>query len=235
MGGIPGELIFVLIFIAFSVLEAVGRKKKGAQRKGGPGRSPDPSTGERPGRKEPSRSGSSASRSRMPDREEEAGAQSSEGLVPEDVWEEILGLARGAPTRAEPTHRADTLPEGRELPPPEGESLEEIPPFEARSLETVEARPEPDWRIPDRSRARDQDRKRGGKAELPPVPGSKVRGMPAVAAAEIGSGEGVAAPSKSKPKGGRVRQEIFGDGSLKELRKAVILREVLGKPVGMEE
>lgn len=233
MEGIPVELIFVLIFIVFSVLEAVGRKK-GARRKGGPGQSPDPGTGERPGRGEPSRSGRPSSFSRPPEREE-AGSRSSEGLVPEDVWEEILGLARGTPTRAEPTHRADTAPEGRELPSPEGESLEEIPPFEARSLESLEARPEPDRRIRDHSGARDQDRKRDRKAELPPVPGSKVRGMPAVAEAEIGSGEGVAALPRRKPKGGRVRQEIFGDGSLKELRKAVILREVLGKPVGMKE
>ncbi|MFO8175727.1 MAG: hypothetical protein R6T96_15700 [Longimicrobiales bacterium] len=234
MEGIPVELIFVLIFIVFSVLEAVGRKK-GAQRRGGPGHSPDPGTGERPGREEPSRSGRPASPSRTQDRGEEAGARSSEGLVPEDVWEEILGLARGTPTRAEQTHRADTTPEGRELPSPEGESLEEIPPFEVRSLESIEARPEPDRRIPDRSRAGDRDRKRDRKVEVPPVPRSKVRGMPAVAAGEIGSGEGIAAPSRRKPKGGRVRQEVFGDGSLKELRKAVILREVLGKPVGMKE
>ena len=41
MAGIPPELIFVLIFIAFSVLEGIGRKKK-AERKGAPGTVPGP-------------------------------------------------------------------------------------------------------------------------------------------------------------------------------------------------
>lgn len=230
MEGIPIELIFVLIFIAFSVLEAVGRKK-GAGRKGGPGQSPDPGAGKRPGREAGSRRGDAPGPPRLPEREGARGPRSSEGLVPEDVWEEILGLARGTPTKAKRMDRADTAPGGDDLPSHEGESLEEIPPFEARSLESLEARPEPDRSIPDRARSRGRER----KLELPPVPGSKVRGLPAVAATEIGTGEGVAAPSGRKPRGGRVRQEIFGDGSLKELRKAVILKEVLGKPVGMKE
>ena len=35
--------------------------------------------------------------------------------------------------------------------------------------------------------------------------------------------------------GSPVRRELFGDGSPAELRKAIVLREVLGPPVGLRE
>jgi len=236
--GIPGELIFVLIFIAFSVLEAVGRKK-GARRKGGPGRAPGSEGGsrERGERREGMpRAREAGADSRSSAGKTEEAPASSEGLIPEDIWEEILGLARGTPQKqSEP--RSRPRPEvqqdmaGRDLPSSEVETIEEIPPFEARSLEPLEPRPEPNRGLPDPSGAR------AGLPDVhvPPPPKSKIKGVPSLAASEIGTGPGVKARPRRKPKGGRVRQEIFGDGSREELRKAVILREVLGKPVGMEE
>lgn len=235
MEGIPGELIFVLIFIAFSVLEALGRKK-GAQRKRGPGQSPGPEP-----RREREREGIPKAReagasSRPPSGREGEGPASSEGLIPEDIWEEILGLARGTPQKG-PESRPQSEPEartdmaGRELPSSQPDSVEEIPPFEARTLEPLEPRSEPNRGLPDPSGSR-----AGLPAvDVPPPPKSKIKGVPSLAASEIGTGPGVKARPTRKPKGGRVRQEIFGDGSREELQKAVILREVLGKPVGMEE
>lgn len=235
MEGIPAELIFVLIFIVFSILEAVGRKK-GAQRKGGPGQSPGPRSRQQDRGPAIPRAEEAGASTQASSRNGEKSPQSSEGLVPEDVWEEILGLARGtkpespnAGSRSEPDARRDKA--GRGLPSSRPETLEEIPPFEARSLESLEPRSEPDRDLPDPA----GHRRRGRQVEIPPVPGSKVKGLPSVAATEIGTGPGVAARPKRKPRGGKVRREIFGDGSLKELRKAVILKEVLGKPVGMKD
>jgi len=230
--GIPGELIFVLIFVAFSILEAVGRKK-GAQRKKASGRSPSPRPSadrEREGIPRAREPGVASGRSREGTR---TGEPSSEGLIPREIWDEILGLARGT-TEGEGEAKGGaptTDMGGRELPPMEAETLEEIPPFEARSLEPLEPRAEPDRGLPDPAGTR----RRGREVEVPPVPKSAVKGMPSLAAEEIGTGPGVAARPKRKPKGGRIRQEVFGDGSLEDLRKAIILKEVLDKPVGMRE
>ena len=236
MEGIPVELIFVLIFIAFSVLEAVGRKK-GAGRKGGPGTAPDPESRRQMERREIPRAQEAGGSSRgSPGREGKGPESSSEGLVPKDIWEEILGLAQGmepegrkADSRSRPEVRRDMA--GRDLPTSDPETLEEIPDFEARTLESLEPRPEPKRRLPDPA----GHRRQGREVKMPPVPSSRVKGMPGVADTEIGTGPGVAARPKRKPRGGKVRQEVFGEGSLKELRKAVILKEVLGKPLGMRE
>lgn len=191
MSGIPPELLFVLIFVAFSVLEGVGRKKKADRERV----APPP---------EVARADSSASAPKP-------ASGGSEGLIPEDVWAEILGLAKGTTPKPDPEPVKEPIAEsswdrGRR----EDETLEVLPEFEARSLEPLEARPDvvrADWsRVPASS---------SGKAQKKPS-------APAVVT--------------SRPKGGgRARRAIFGGGSSKELQKAVILQEVLGPPVGMKE
>ncbi len=221
MDGIPGELIFVLIFIAFSVLEGIGRKRN-AQRKRGQVQKPSPGSAQG-GRREG-----------IPPAKEPKASGSSEDLIPQDIWEEILGLARGTSSRT-PTSKAegreDTDMGGRPLPPSEAETLEEIPPFEARTLEPVEPRPEVDRGLPDPAGTPAGSGERGERRPSRQM----ARKKPALAATEIGTGPGMKAPPRRKARGNRIRQGLFGDGSPEDLRKAVILREVLGKPVGMRD
>ena len=221
MNGIPGELIFVLIVIAFSVLEGIGRKRN-AQRKGGPAPKPGPGSAQG-GRREG-----------IPPAREPKTSGSSEDLIPQDIWEEILGLARGTsgPTQtSKPERREDTDMGGRALPSSDAETIEEIPAFEARSLEPLEPRPEVDRGLPDPAGTLAGS---GGRRERATALKSG-RKKPALAATEIGTGPGVKAPPRRKARGNRIRQGLFGDGSPEDLRKAVILREVLGKPVGMRD
>ncbi len=230
MNGIPTELLFVIIFIVFSVLEALGRKKKaGRTGTGAPG-------------PRPRRSPREASEGPAASRKSAEGDEGSQGLIPEDVWEEILGLARGTPPEIEREEREepDSRHPGRPLPDPEGQTLEEIPPFEARSLEPLEPRPEPRRDAP---AAPDIPRER---VEMPPVPGSRVESLPSLAATEVGGDAEVGAgvdigslgatlAARRRPGPGRLRRDLFRGGSVAELRRAVVLKEVLGPPVGLQE
>ena len=88
MEGFP--LFWILIFVVITVLEGIGRKRQ-SQQKGRPqtGPRPDqPSTGHRPPPPEPSTSAGGRTA-------QEGGPATSEGMLPKEVWEEILGLARG--------------------------------------------------------------------------------------------------------------------------------------------
>lgn len=214
MDGIPAELIFVLIFIVFSILEGLGRKAKAeAKKRGGAGQAPGApqrrSTGNREGggrrveRVDAGVSGPGPAK----------GQDSSEGLIPNEVWEEILGLARGTPPAKRPPPGEAPVPETRGGPSRrEDETLEVIPEFEARSLEPVDAPPTVSASPPARVRERSDSR-------VAPLP-SALKGAPAPRGRLDGSG---------------LRSRLFGSGSEEELRKAVVLQEVLGPPVGMRE
>ena len=233
MAAVPTEVIFVLIFIAFSVLEGVGRKRK-TQQKGAPGKPPGPRpkpTQRAP--REPVGAGTRGAEAdgRPPVRAEGAGPESSEGLIPKDVWEEILGLARGTP----PTPRRDDPgPDlSRSRPGREDETLEEIHPFEARTLEPVDFEDERPVSRPERAPV---------LADTTPAKGLAARkrsglqrsGAKAVAAAKArmpGSG----ARSGTETVGSGIRAELMGDGSPENLRKAIILTEVLGLPLSLRE
>jgi len=222
-------LFFWLIIIAVVVLQGIGRKKRKA---GQPGQEPPGSPGPRtapPGDQEGVTASTASSRptvasprptmdSPRPGQEvaEEASSEeSSEGMVPADVWAEILGLARGETQRAEP-----------EAPPP------------------AEAAPVP-WAREERPR---EDRPAAAVAlrEGPPPP--VVRSFPTSHGADAvlhqtktGDFESRLAVSRTptpelEPGGGRgVRAGLFGSGSPRELRKAIILKEVLGPPLSLRE
>jgi hypothetical protein len=151
-------------------------------------------------------------------------------MVPKEIWEEILGLARGEQPRPRPAER-ETEP--RPLPPTEGETLEEIPPFEARSLEPLhverEAPGERPQRPPIRAGASPSRDLATRKRERPPAKGK---------AALATSREGAPA-SRGRGKRGltgqRLRDDLLGDGALEDLRKAIILTEVLGTPLALRE
>ena len=97
----------------------------------------------------------------------------------------------------------------------EGETLEEIPPFEARSLEPLEVeehRPSSALRVREATTAAPE------KAAAPTV-------------ARMGR-----QPPRRRAQGGRrLKGDLLGNGSPEELRKAIILTEVLGPPLALRE
>jgi hypothetical protein len=130
-------------------------------------------------------------------------------MIPADVWEEILGLARGKP----PAPKPEPAPE----PEPGFETWQE---FEAEPVPEAEERSS-------RRHESDLDRRRAAVARPP------------IQAQEVGSGRGVVtAPVpvvRRAVDDGGVRGDLFGSGSPEELRKAIILKEVLGLPLALRE
>jgi hypothetical protein len=196
VAGIPPELIFVLVFVAFSVLDGIGRKKK-AERKGAPGTVPGPQ------------------RRSVQNRETVATIPpepaSSEEIIPGDVWEEILGLARG--TSSEPDRVDEPVDEPVEEPEEETSwtafrTEGQTPDSHAPELKSLAPRPERVQSMPDRGRAPSVHARPSGKE------GARAKG--------------------AERKESSVRQSLLGDGSTAELRKAFILKEVLGPPVSLK-
>lgn len=230
MEGFSG-LFIVLLFIAFTVLEGIGRKRRG-QQKGEPGEAQVPRPREQPPSPRQSRIPTESASSqggpprtdpgtmtRVPRPQRAPGAgpreqgRSSEGLIPKDIWEEILGLARGEPPKP---GSGQTGPDRPPRPPRrEGETLEEIPPFEARSLEPLEVeehRPSSALRVREATTAAPE------KVAAPTV-------------ARMGR-----QPPRRRAQGGRrLKGDLLGNGSPEELRKAIILTEVLGPPLALRE
>ncbi len=201
-----GQIFIILIFIAVSVLEGVGRKRKAGQQ-GKP--RPGPTRAQGPRRPAPPmevarRTGA------PPEVERGVPEKSSEGLVPEAVWEEILGLARGTPMERPVPPPAPAAPPVPLPPEPrqsraereesqrQAETLEVIPEFEARSLEAPAPR------------------------AVKPV----ARPLGRAAAAATGA---------PRPRSPGLRGDLFGSGSPEELRKAIILKEVLGPPLALRD
>lgn len=234
-------LFIWLIILAIAVLQGIGSKKKrgkpGQQIPGPPPtrRVPPRPAGETvPGAEEgeevsPRRGVASASTAQTPGPQD-----SSEGMIPTDIWEEILGMARGKPPRAEPKGpspaEVDQVPESGGRPVPEEEAPREIPsrprtgvrePREERPSEAVarrEVRPSPSPR---------------------PVPASHT----ADAALHVSDpsdfrsrlGLSATAPGLEGASQRRLREELFGGTSPKELRKAIVLKEVLGAPLALRD
>ena len=225
------EILFLLIFFIFAVLQGIGQKRKQAGRLGQPpptdageGDVPtgdreriSPRPRERP-RVEPSHRTSAQSREtdRPPIRERapapayerpggtqqpRGGATSSEGLVPKDIWEEIMGLARGE------------MPSPDPVPTP------------------VPARPSPaESRAGAVPRTAGAESREGAVPRKPSSASVVRRSAPPVAPVPA---EGASVPPFGTRRG--VRAGLFGDGSPQELRKAIVLKEVLGPPVALRE
>ncbi len=239
------QFLIVLIFIVVSLLEGIGRRKKAGQQ-GKP--RPGPTRAEAPGRVPGA--GQARPRPAPAPAPAEAGkrrdAASSEGLIPAEVWEEILGLARGTPPQAPAPVPAPAPVEGSQRRDEaaglrrRNETLEDLPEFEARSLETVPEGPKERPILPDERPAPGGPGRRPTPAPTPqrakPVP-IQVGAYPArVFERRLSSFEGEIGDPGSAPAGHLgLRAELFGSGSPEELRKAVILKEVLGPPLALRE
>jgi hypothetical protein len=238
---IPTEVIFVLIFLAFSILEGVGRKRKAQERKErGEGAPLPPSREPRAPGQTPSADRSTASpregAGRVPVATGRgaagADAGTSEGMIPKDVWEEILGLARGTPSSS---GKPDPGPDQSGAPQPrrEDETLEEIPPFEARSLEPLYVEHD---RVTQRSRDMVTTGTSGPEslASKGPRGGGRGKGR-GTAALGMSQASAPAATHRRRIGGSRLREDLFGEGAPEDLRRAVVLREVLGPPVAIRD
>jgi hypothetical protein len=229
MDGIPGEVIFVLLFIGLSIMEGLGRRRKAQQQKGAPGKPPAPRPRTpAPDQLETRELGAGTPDTRMSGPRSPAGKEAgSEGLIPAEVWDEILGLARGGG------------PEPRRWPPQtesnassgiEDGGPEDIHTAEARSLEPVHLEDEREVSRPER---------------VPVLAGSTPPAHRSTAARRASGARAVAAAKGEQATPGdqaRIRSRgpvkgkgLFGAGTPEELRKAIVLREVLGPPVGLRE
>lgn len=228
-----GGMVFVLIFIAISVMDGIGRKRK-AKQKGAPGKAPGPRP-KRPVRSPPerveSRPPATVSQRPEPAASPKKENEGSEGLIPKEIWDEILGLARGAPEG--PGQVEPETPPVAPTPEQGSRSWAEGSAAGARRME----RPEADTG------------RRPGRRDLVPAGRGAGEGLPTRRDPSPGSvsttgesvpAKAVAVPSRSgsaekSEKARNVRRDLFGTGSSEELRRAIILREVLGPPVGLRE
>jgi len=142
-------------------------------------------------------------------------AKSSEGMIPAEIWDEILGLAQGRPPRAEP----DPGPPAEEIPisVPREEGPRETSP--ATVVARRESRPPPEERAFPSSH--------GAEAALHKTDPSDVESRLAVSTPPL--------PAAGRGGSRRVKAELFGDGSPEDLRKAIILQEVLGEPLAFRK
>jgi hypothetical protein len=213
-------LFFWLILIAVAVLQGIGQKKKkpGQQlpRPKPRGQRPEAQDGSREAGADPGEDPSSG----------EGG--SSEAMIPADIWEEILGLARGTPKgrtaqRTPSEEMAGTLPAEMGGGAPEGMEESVSREMEPRWDPTSPAAPRPKGAPTGRRVPPD----RGANSVLRPPEPSKSQ-----------SGVGVLPDSDRREGESRVqsvRAELFGSGTLRELRKAIVHQEVLGRPVSLRE
>jgi hypothetical protein len=187
------SFIFWIIIFAVAVLQGIGQKKKKPGQKGG--RVPGASRPKGAPRPVASTAGD--------------GEETSEGMIPSNVWAEILGLARG-----------DAPKPKEQISTPEEDSLvlADAPEREPRP-ERRETRPAPV--------SREFPVSHGADAVLHPTKPSKYESRLA--------GRGIP-ESVEKPVGrSGIKTRLFGSGSPRDLRKAVVLQEVLGPPVSMKE
>ncbi len=230
------QLLILLIFAAIAVLEGAGRR-----RKAGPPRPRPPAEPSPPARRE---TGASRRASPPVGGTGEGEPRSSEGVLPEELWEELLGLP---PRRRTPPPEVATG--GREGggrgETPEGK--EETPPIEARSLEE-EPFPPPEARPlggkPEHGRERGV---MGPWVQPDPLAGTAPVSLEETPRrmASLTAGSGTRAPFAPPsppsfptgvgPERATPRARLFGDGGGADLRRAVLLREVLGPPLALRE
>jgi hypothetical protein len=246
-----GGLFFWLIVFAIAVLQGIGQKKKKPGQRGRvpsgkePRQVPQPDPGEsveidleaaRP----------DATRASGPSGPAEDGKDSSEGMIPADVWAEILGLARGQPPRRDPARGPARPTAGG----PTANRYEEDPVMdriEAGAVEPApEARPRPE--PVRRERQRPVPERVTPPRNVPPshtAAGRHHKTAPSDYESRLGisteEGVGVASTDEvgvpdAVGESGRVTPmaKLFGTGTKDELRKAIIVKEVLGPPVGMK-
>ncbi len=231
-------MVFWVILIAIAGLQAIARKKKG--KPGQPDQKPPGLARPRPAPPQArdrvtASSGPTQASSRPA--QEDGDDEPSEGMVPQDVWAEILGLARGDPQRAEPDPPPEVVPiPGSREERPQEDQLREDPPRQEGSAASVAPREEPV-----RVAQRHFPSSHGANAVLHQSEPGDFESRLAVSrpsSRDFESRLAVSRPSSRDLGEGETegtRAELFGSGSPGDLRKAIILSEVLGPPHALKE
>ncbi|MGI9625237.1 MAG: hypothetical protein ACR2QM_00260 [Longimicrobiales bacterium] len=222
------EVIFILLLILFSMVEGALRKKKGGKNqlpRGAPPSEGWPAPGELPGRRGPTET------------KAERAEETSEGMVPADVWKEIEALARG--------DVEETLQRRRQRgrtktprPPAPDKSTVEPPPVPPREVSA--------WRMPTPPTSAPEKQPQPGRSREPrPREFSReTAGASAIAAAESRSAAGeprerLALRHRTQKKAPPVplteAQQHHGFRGPHALRLAFVAREVLGRPLALRE
>lgn len=226
---------FILVFIAIAVIQGIGQKRrKDAKQKNQPmGAPPRPSTrppqraSQQPAQQPDTRPRADPEVRPSPSGTAEAGG--SEGLIPSDIWQEILGLARGT----------TQTPGPGTAPPGSAEGPQERP----RSLEASpgDGDPTPGGRSPEPPVRELQIRPRSPETIRQPSPAALKRQEAAAASLALPATASSAGATRTPASGERGREgrdaraQLFGEGSVEELRKAIILKEVLGPPLALRD
>lgn len=217
-------LIFWLIIFAVAILQGIGqRKKKPGQRPGQPGGRRVPRQGS-PDSRDGAVTRPDRTATASPRRQAGGGAEGSEGLIPADVWEEILGLARG-----QPPAKRQPPPEPEERAAEEAEGFEEGRSYDEEALEpSATPAPRPQPRLAPSVRPAPSPKPAPAPRPVPSARPAPARRPESVASPVFQPG---ASPSGESP----LRDDLFGSGMPEDLRKAIILREVLGPPLALRE
>ncbi|MFQ5538031.1 MAG: hypothetical protein ACE5GJ_11360 [Gemmatimonadota bacterium] len=222
------QLIFVGLIVLFSILDAIARKKKKEQEEM---RLPTPE-----GTAGPEGADQGVGRSRSPEAEgrEVRGreeAATSEGMLPQDLWEELEALARPGPrSRPAPEPRSapgpDSAPQPRPVPgAPSGPEVRPAPRTRPEPVQRPERRapappssprrsPQPPARHPLHRAHSGYGTRPAERAAPAPMPGSEP------GAAKRAQEEILEVHAMLRARGGSRRQ-------------AMVLREILGPPVSM--
>lgn len=233
-------LIFILLVVFMSVVDAIGRKRQKGRRMEEMEREEEAARKRRAQRG----AGPAASRERPGPAEaepEEAERETADQMVPDEFWAILTG--QEPPTREEPP--ADTPPREPEIPAPvpddrmsDGRTPGTPSPRKTRRsaawMEGIEGREEPD-----RAQtpiAQDEEAAYGGLGdpwgELGDISEGDVTGRrPVPTGGPAVAGTGLARRRRRQSR----YTEMLESGTREDLRKAVVLREVLGPPVAFRD
>lgn len=207
-----GELVFFAVIILFSVLESIARSRKQRQAEGGE----DAGKGEE-GPRPAGRSGrprAEAGRAPGPGASRTAERESSERMIPEDLWEEIAGLAAGRPAPSKAGKKGGVARRPR---PRQPEPRPKAPSSSSGSV------PELRGRFTPKALEVDEHPVHLSHAGYGTDPSERVKSEQDWRPSEEGNRNAE-----------RVRAMLRGSGA-DALKQAVILREVLGPPLAMRD
>jgi hypothetical protein len=205
-----GELVFFAIIILFSVLESVARARK--QREGGGAEGSEKREGRPRSEGRGRRPRDEAGRLTRPEGARSAERESSDGMIPEELWEEIAGLAAGrpAPSKAGKKGGVAKRPRPRQAEPrPQAPSSGSVPELRGRFTPKALEVDEHPVHLSHAGYGTDPSERAKSEQDWRP--------------SEHGN-------RNAK----RVRAMLRGSGA-DALKQAVILREVLGPPVAMRD
>ena len=200
------QFLVIAVFVIISLMDGAARKR----------------------RKEAQRLGHVPEADRIPEAEDDLGevAQSSEGMVPEDLWQEIAALARGEiPAEYQESPEARDPSSTRDSSPEEAEWLDASAPMETRSRDLQSGYAHPDQAATHKEHAEVASTARELPAERPHEP-------------VLHAPEPSTDPTEALPRRARDSRSLLAGvrrGAKRSLRDAIVIAEVLNPPVVLRD